>query len=456
MTDENKLDYSGTIAAARKGDENSFEFLYNMTILKYRAICMKYFDPATAEGRDETDAAIQDIYIRLYEGLKTLGDGSDFLAFGASVAERVCRRRAASKLVKEEPGARTLQLEDEPYIAVETGRNGKVVAAAASGTMLSTAAECRLEMKADVGFGNEAIGASVLSVLHMLTPAQRLELLLWNADYGAGAIAREVNRPADVVIADLRTTFAAVEKYVMDMEKEQGLDVTKYAKYRLSYFNWLLDRYNRFYEAGSRLWEEAPEVLYALALTPEGSFPKTVEEPEPEAGETVAAKDLFGKQSEPAFQDALKRALSDDSMLVNPGSKPMAFEGIEPDPKVSPAEFDEVWRAIRKRFYLRNDPVAIGHREKDPLEDDELAGLSDNFHEYLGVEGADTVEEEPGSGRKHFLGTWWGKLLLGILIIVVVLAGVVAVAGQHTSHALESFSAEIVSQANVIFAFCAI
>ena len=43
------------------------------------------------------------------------------------------------------------------------------------------------------------------------------------------------------------------------------------------------------------------------------------------------------------------------------------------------------------------------------------------------------ILEEP---KKGFLGTWWGRLLVGLVIIILVLAAVIATAGQHTSHAL--------------------
>ena len=37
--------------------------------------------------------------------------------------------------------------------------------------------------------------------------------------------------------------------------------------------------------------------------------------------------------------------------------------------------------------------------------------------------------------KKPFLSTLWGRAVVGLLIILVVLAAVVATAGQHTSHA---------------------
>ncbi|MEE1300135.1 MAG: hypothetical protein UHI93_06270, partial [Acutalibacteraceae bacterium] len=219
MSEANKIDYTGAINAARKGDEDAYEFLFNQSIRKCRAICMKYFDPATPEGRRKTDEAVREVYVRMYDRIKTLSDPGDFPVLGRALTREVCLKKRRLESV---------QLESEAYIGVADAQPAET-------QPLVTADECREEVFGDVMLDSETIGTLVLAVLHEMTPAQRLAIVRWNEN------DPEAMRDESV----LREAFICAEKTVMDLEPAAGIRAKDYAKSRLAFFNWLLDLYNR-------------------------------------------------------------------------------------------------------------------------------------------------------------------------------------------------------------------
>ena len=356
MSEANKIDYTGAVTAARKGDEDAYEFLYNQSIRKCRAICMKYFDPAAPEGRRKTDEAVREVYVRMYDRLKTLSDPADFPILGRSLTRDVCLKKRRLESV---------QLEAEAYIGVADARPEEA-------QPLVTAEACREEVFGDAMLNSETIGTLVLAVLHGMTPAQRLAIVRWNEN------DPEAMKDESV----LREAFICAEKTVMELEPAAGIRAKDYAKSRLAFFNWLLDLYNRFYEASTKDWDGAAEPAYSLAGS--GDVPVLSEE-------TVS--------------------------------------------------FRSIWSEIRQQFYITNTiqlpkgMTSLGEEEEETLSGDVLQS-------YLEEEEAgenDAVPEEPAkkpAAKKRFLGTWWGRLLVGLLLIVLVLAAVIVTAGQHTSHAV--------------------
>ena len=355
MSEANKIDYTGAINAARKGDEDAYEFLFNQSIRKCRAICMKYFDPATPEGRRKTDEAVREVYVRMYDRIKTLSDPGDFPVLGRALTREVCLKKRKLESV---------QLETEAYIGVADARP-------AAAQPLVTADECREEVFGDVMLDCETIGTLVLSVLHEMTPAQRLAIVRWNEN------DPEAMRDESV----LREAFICAEKTVMELESSAGVRAKDYAKSRLAFFNWLLDLYNRFYEASTTDWNGAAEPAYSL----EG-----------------------------------------------PGDVPAEAEDT--------VSFGSIWSEIRQQFYITHTiqlpkgVTALGDGGEESLPGDVLRG-------YLEEEAEDSeaVPETPvkkPAAKRGFLSTWWGRLLVGLLLIVLVLGAVIVTAGQHTSHAM--------------------
>ena len=355
MSEANKIDYTGAINAARKGDEDAYEFLFNQSIRKCRAICMKYFDPATPEGRRKTDEAVREVYVRMYDRIKTLSDPGDFPVLGRALTREVCLKKRKLESV---------QLETEASIGVADARP-------AAAQPLVTADECREEVFGDVMLDCETIGTLVLSVLHEMTPAQRLAIVRWNEN------DPEAMRDESV----LREAFICAEKTVMELESSAGVRAKDYAKSRLAFFNWLLDLYNRFYEASTTDWNGAAEPAYSL----EG-----------------------------------------------PGDVPAEAEDT--------VSFGSIWSEIRQQFYITNTiqlpkgVTALGDGGEESLPGDVLRG-------YLEEEAEDSeaVPETPvkkPAAKRGFLSTWWGRLLVGLLLIVLVLGAVIVTAGQHTSHAM--------------------
>lgn len=350
MSEANKIDYTGVVTAARKGDEEAYELLYNESVRKCRAICMKYFDPATAEGRQKTDEAVREVYVKMYDRIKTLYDPDDFPILGRSLTREVCLKKAKGE---------TVQLHAESYIGVADEGAEEVP--------LVTAEEVRSEVRSEAMLSNETIGTLVLSVLHAMNPAQRLAIVRWNED-DAGAM-----KHPDV----LREAFICAEKTIMELEPVAGVRARDFAKSRLAFFNWLLDLYNRFYEASSKDWAEALEPAFALTLS--GDVPSILEEP---------------------------------------------------------VLFHSIWEEIREQFYITN---TIRLPKILPGEEAFSGYLDEGTEEEPEDEAPDAAAPAKKPAKKRgFLGTWWGRLIVGLLIIVLVLVVVVATAGQHTSHAMIS------------------
>ena len=197
MSEANKIDYTGVVNAARRGDEDAYEFLYNQSVQKCRAICMKYFDPATEAGRQKTDDVVREVYVRMYDRIKTLYDPEDFPILGRALTREVCLKKRKLESV---------QLETEAYIGVADA--GKTEA-----TPLVTAEECRAEVRGDAMLKNETVGTLVLAVLHRMTPAERLAIVNWNED-DPTAMKREDT---------LREAFICAEKTIMELEPEAGI-----------------------------------------------------------------------------------------------------------------------------------------------------------------------------------------------------------------------------------------
>lgn len=240
---------------------------------------------------------------------------------------------------------------------------------------LVTAEACRAEVKEKSMMSEESIMALVQAVLHRLTPAQRLSLIRWN-----GNDERAFRDPAA-----LREAFIKVEQSIMELEQLHDLRARDFAESRLAFFNWLLDLYDRFCQSSTRDWNGAAEPALALAL-------------DPDAKQSEAAASLDAE-----------------------------------------ASFRDIWDDIRSAFYIRNTMELPGGL-KDLLTAEEEAKTDDDFTVYLDREDreerAPQREQEAPKAKRGALSKWWVRCLLGLLIILLVLAAVIATAGQHTSHAM--------------------
>lgn len=257
---------------------------------------------------------------------------------------------------------------------------------------LVTADACRAEVKETAVMSEESITALVLAVLHRLTAAQRRSLILWN-----GNDDRAFRDPGT-----LREAFIRVEQSVMELEQRHDLRAKDFAQSRLAFFNWLLDLYDRFCQASTKDWNGAEEPALALALDPDAELTEVV-----------------SLDAETSFRD--------------------------------------IWDNIRSAFYIRNTMELPGGLQ-ELLAAEESAKTEDDFTVYLDgedrEEGSFRREETPPAPKRGPLSKWWVRLLVGLLIILLVLAAVIATAGQHTSHALAS--AEAVSAAvHLLFMQCA-
>lgn len=249
MTNPDKISYTDAINGARKGDEDSFEFLYNDSIRRIRARCMRPFDPATAAGRQSIDEAVGEIFVRLYDRIRKLADPEDYPILENAVVREVCKKRLPKK---------TLKLASEPYLSVGTEGDAPV-----RDIPLVSAEECRAEVFTETSPEPETLGKVVLSTLHTMEPAERYVLLRWNANDETAMEEGDA----------LRRAFVKAEKAVMEHEELLSFRARDFAKSRLAFFNWMLDLYNRYYETETAGWDGAPEPGYAVLLDGEGAAP---------------------------------------------------------------------------------------------------------------------------------------------------------------------------------------
>ena len=248
MQDNKQIDYAATVAAARGGDEDSYECLYNATAGTVRAVCRKYMEPSEDGAEAFGAAAIKETYLRLYDRLPFVSDPDAFPALAVEEAREVCRKGLSN---------RTVTLSAEEYIDV--GAPG----AEDAPEPLVSADECRTEVRENVMLDGETIEDLALTLLRRLTKAERYTLLRWNE---GDSIAPE-EEPT------LRSAFIRTEQEVMALEEERSLRALDFARSRLSFFNWVLDLYDRFVEGSSEpdlfpeIWETIRREFYLKNTT---------------------------------------------------------------------------------------------------------------------------------------------------------------------------------------------
>lgn len=80
-----KLNYAKTIRAAKKGDLNAYQALYDATIDDVAAICKKLLNSST-----DPDSVIVDTYITLFQSLETMKNPKAFPTYAAEAAATQC------------------------------------------------------------------------------------------------------------------------------------------------------------------------------------------------------------------------------------------------------------------------------------------------------------------------------------------------------------------------------
>lgn len=418
MSDLQKIDYTGPVNNALKGDAEAYELLFNESIGKCRAICMKYFDPATAAGRRKADEAVREIYVNLYDRLKSLYDPADFLILLCAVSREVCVRLAIDG---------TVQLSSEAYIGTASAGEEKI--------LLPTAEDARAGVRPHAQLSTESIGVLTLSILHALTPEERLAVLRWHEG------DPEVMKRPDT----LRGAFRRAERALRKLEPAVKIQTTDFASTPLSFLNWLLDLYDRRYEASTKSWYGALEPGYALTLT--GDAP-------PKLRNTVSFRSVWS-----GVREAFYLANSEAPKETRKRRRCPARTG-ETTPLGQPARTAEPVRTAGRGLAAEpaqpTMPLSLhsdGGLDPQPSLDgddaylDEEPQASPTDANRLGsgrAPSAGTDEQDSftnpapkaSATKRGFLSTTSGKFLVCFLIAFAILTVVVVTAGQHTSYAL--------------------
>lgn len=80
---KNRIDFTDSVLAARNGEVQAFEFLYNQSVQFFKAKLIPY-------SRNEQDAEdlLQECYIKIFSSLDQLKEPKAFLGWGAQICVR--------------------------------------------------------------------------------------------------------------------------------------------------------------------------------------------------------------------------------------------------------------------------------------------------------------------------------------------------------------------------------
>lgn len=80
-----KINYAKTVRAAKKGDLNAYQDLYDSTINDVAAICKKLLNSST-----DPDSVIEDTYLTLFQSLESMKTPKAFASYAAEAAATQC------------------------------------------------------------------------------------------------------------------------------------------------------------------------------------------------------------------------------------------------------------------------------------------------------------------------------------------------------------------------------
>ena len=217
------FNYIDCIEKVKQHDDSASEALYRFTF----PIAQKQVALFVHNRQDQEDL-LQTIFIKIFEQLHTLKEPGKYPGWAKMIARNTCMDYG-----------RHLKLENN-LIQWKTTVSDEEEEGMDQLAMPTYSREFNPEAHGDAETTKELID----QILEGLSDKQRMVILLWMKQYKESEIAKELDMPIGSVRTNCRRGKAAIEKKVMELEK-QGTKL--YSMSPIVFFLWLLDQYDMLY-----------------------------------------------------------------------------------------------------------------------------------------------------------------------------------------------------------------
>lgn len=245
---KNRIDFTDSVLAARNGEVQAFEFLYNQSVQFFKAKLIPY-------SRNEQDAEdlLQECYIKIFSSLDQLKEPKAFLGWGAQICVRKGIDAVRARNKKEE------HLKEEVHpMASEEDVQGMDAMSAAQYREQADPQE-KLDAEETRRLLNEMIGD--------LPEMQKVCILLWQDNYSTAEIAETLDIPAGTVKSNITYAKKKIREKVLLLEK-QGTRL--YSLAPLPFFLWVMRLYTQEYLAAKPALASAASFRNILGNLPDG------------------------------------------------------------------------------------------------------------------------------------------------------------------------------------------
>lgn len=245
---KNRIDFTDSVLAARNGEVQAFEFLYNQSVQFFKAKLIPY-------SRNEQDAEdlLQECYIKIFSSLDQLKEPKAFLGWGAQICVRKGIDAVRTRNKKEEH----LKEEFHPMASEEDVQGMDAMSAAQYREQADP--QEKLDAEETRRLLNEMIGD--------LPEMQKVCILLWQDNYSTAEIAETLDIPAGTVKSNITYAKKKIREKVLLLEK-QGTRL--YSLAPLPFFLWVMRLYTQEYLAAKPALASAASFRYILGNLPDG------------------------------------------------------------------------------------------------------------------------------------------------------------------------------------------
>lgn len=245
---KNRIDFTDSVLAARNGEVQAFEFLYNQSVPFFKAKLIPY-------SRNEQDAEdlLQECYIKIFSSLDQLKEPKAFLGWGAQICVRKGIDAVRARNKKEEH----LKEEFRPMASEEDVQGMDAMSAAQYREQADP--QEKLDAEETRRLLNEMIGD--------LPEMQKVCILLWQDNYSTAEIAETLDIPAGTVKSNITYAKKKIREKVLLLEK-QGTRL--YSLAPLPFFLWVMRLYTQEYLAAKPALASAASFRNILGNLPGG------------------------------------------------------------------------------------------------------------------------------------------------------------------------------------------
>lgn len=245
---KNRIDFTDSVLAARNGEVQAFEFLYNQSVQFFKAKLIPY-------SRNEQDAEdlLQECYIKIFSSLDQLKEPKAFLGWGAQICVRKGIDAVRARNKKEEH----LKEEFHPMVSEEDVQGMDAMSAAQYREQADP--QEKLDAEETRRLLNEMIGD--------LPEMQKVCILLWQDNYSTAEIAETLDIPAGTVKSNITYAKKKIREKVLLLEK-QGTRL--YSLAPLPFFLWVMRLYTQEYLAAKPALASAASFRNILGNLPDG------------------------------------------------------------------------------------------------------------------------------------------------------------------------------------------